>query len=262
MRITRPRATKLSQITIDADIDLGAHSLKVSTIEESVVDAGIAIDGVAIKDANIVAEDITFLWDISKRFWYQSFSVASEETELRDIFFDQTGAKMYLVGVSSNAVHEYDLSTPWDISSAVWLQLFSVLARETSATGVFFDPTGTKMYIIGAGDDEVNEYDLGTPWDISSAVWLQLFDVSGEEINPAGLFFKPDGAVMYIVGDGEQGINEYHLSTPWDISSAIWVLRFVVSAQETVPGGIFFDPTGAKMFISGSQADEVNEYDL
>ena len=42
MRITRPRATSLSQIKINVDLDMGAHSITL--------DAGQTVDGVDISE--------------------------------------------------------------------------------------------------------------------------------------------------------------------------------------------------------------------
>ena len=67
---------------------------------------------------------------------------------------------MYTIGSNGDTVDEYDLSTAWDISTAVYLQEFSVVAKETVPQGLFFKPDGTKMYTIGSNDDTVDEYDL------------------------------------------------------------------------------------------------------
>ena len=67
---------------------------------------------------------------------------------------------MYVVGASGDDVNEYDLSVAWDVSSAVYLQAFSVAAQENYPTGMFFKPDGTKMYVVGASGDDVNEYDI------------------------------------------------------------------------------------------------------
>jgi hypothetical protein len=40
-----------------------------------------------------------------------------------------------LLGFSGDDVNEYDLSTAWDISTASYLQNFSVIAQETSPQG-------------------------------------------------------------------------------------------------------------------------------
>ncbi|MGB2762381.1 MAG: hypothetical protein WBC21_02465 [Minisyncoccales bacterium] len=150
----------------------------------------------------------------------------------------------------------------WDVSSAEWLQAFYVGGEETFPTEIFFKPDGTKMYIIGYSGDDVNEYDLDTPWDVSTAVWLQLFYVGGEETFPTGLFFKPDGTKMYVMGSNGDDVNEYDLDTPWDISTAVWLQAFYVGGEETSPYGLFFKPDGTKMYVVGIDSGNVNEYDL
>ena len=67
---------------------------------------------------------------------------------------------MYIVGNTGNDVNEYDLSTAWDISTAVYLQNFSVATEDVTPTGIFFNPDGSKMYVVGEAGDDINEYDL------------------------------------------------------------------------------------------------------
>jgi DNA-binding beta-propeller fold protein YncE len=204
--------------------------------------------------------DLSTAWDISTASYLQNFSVAAQETLPRGLFFKPDGTKMYICGSSGDDVNEYNLSTAWDISTASYLQNKSVAAQETSPTGLFFKPDGTKMYIVGSTGDDVNEYNLSTAWDISTASYLQNFSVAAQEGVPNGLFFKPDGLKMYIVGDVGNDVNEYDLSTAWDISTASYLQNFSVQAQETSPTGLFFKPDGAKMYIVGIVG--VNEYDL
>ena len=118
---------------------------------------------------------------------------------------------MYMVGVNSDAVHEYDLSSAWNINSAVFLQNFSVAAQETEPRGLFFKPDGTKMYVVGAIGEDVNEYDLSSAWDISSAVFLQTFSVAAQDILPQSVFFKPDGTKMYVIGATGDAVWSYDL---------------------------------------------------
>jgi anthranilate phosphoribosyltransferase len=190
------------------------------------------------------------------------FSVFAQETTPTSIFFKPDGLKMYIVGTTGDDVNEYNLSTAWDISTASYLQVFSVAAQETNPTGVFFKPDGLKMYIVGITGDDVNEYNLSAAWDVSTASYLQVFSIAAQETNPRSVFFKADGLKMYIVGSTGDDVNEYNLSTAWDVSTASYLQNFSVSAQETEPRGLFFKPDGLKMYIVGSTGDDVNEYDL
>ena len=190
------------------------------------------------------------------------FNVGPQEANTTGIFFKPDGTKMYVIGTSGDDVNEYDLSTAWDISAASYLQNFSVSSQEDNPRGLFFKPDGTKMYVTGSTGDDVNEYTLSTPWDISTASYLRVFSVSSQETNPTGLFFKPDGTKMYVIGTIGDDVNEYNLSTPWVVTTASYVQNFSVSAQETTPQAIFFKPDGTKMYVIGTAGDDVNEYDL
>jgi hypothetical protein len=79
-----------------------------------------------------------------------------------------------------------------------------VLGQETFVQDLFFKSDGAKMYVVGSIGDDVNEYDLSTAWDISTASYLQNFSVSAQEISPTSLFFKPDGLKMYVVGSARR----------------------------------------------------------
>jgi len=250
---------------------------------------------------NVNEYSLSSAWDISTASYVQNFSVASQETGPGGVFFKPDGTKMYICGAIGDEVNEFGLSSAWDISTASYVQNFSIAAQESNARVVFFHPDGsgfyvvgttndtvyqytiggfsvaaqtqdleslffkpdgTKMYILDTNGDEVNEYDLSTAWDILTASYLQNFSVATQDTSPTGLFFKPDGTKMYILGNNGDDVNEYNLSSAWNISTASYVQNFSVSTQDTSPTGLFFKPDGTKMYILGNTGDDVNEYDL
>ena len=207
--------------------------------------------------------DLGTYFDTSTAVFLQSFSVAAQDVTPQNLFFKPDGTKMYTLGAANNRdVSEYNLSTAWDVSTASHSQNFSVNPQEVSPKGLFFKPEGDKMYIIGTSGDDVNEYDLSTPWDISTASFNQNFSVSAQETSPQDVFFKPDGTKMYVLGSGGDDVNEYDLSTAWDISTASFLQLFSVLSQMTAPKGIFFKPDGTETFVVGSTSDKVFTYSL
>jgi sugar lactone lactonase YvrE len=206
--------------------------------------------------------DLSIPWLVSSAGYVQNFSIGSQETAAAGLSFKPDGTKMYVSGATGSDVNEYTLSSAWDISTASYVQNFSVVTEETNPTGLFFKPDGTKMYVLGALGDDVNEYNLSTAWDISSASYVQTFSVKSQETAPSDLFFKPDGTKMYVVGSSGDDVNEYNLSTPWDVSTASYVQNFFVSAQETSPTGLFFKPDGSGFYVVGSGTDEVHQYTI
>jgi len=206
--------------------------------------------------------DLSTAWDISTASYTQNFSISTQGLSPRELFFKPDGTKMYVVERSSATVNEYNLSAAWDISTASYLQNLSVGAQEAGVLGLFIRSDGAKMYITGTSGDEVNEYNLSTAWNISTASHVQNFSVSAQDAAPTGLFFKTDGTKMYVAGVVGQDINEYSLSSSWDISTSSYVQNFSVSTQDTAPYGLVFKPDGTKMYIVGGAGGDINEYDV
>jgi len=196
--------------------------------------------------------DLAVAWDISTASFLQSFSVAARDATPSGLFFKPDGLKMYFVGSTNDRIYEYNLSTAWNISTAVFAQDIGIGAQETVPTGLFFKPDGAKMYIVGSSGDDVNEYDLPSAWNIGSATYFQSFSFSAFETTPSGLFFKPDGTTMYVIGTSGDDVNEFSLSSAWNVASASYVKNFSVFAQINNPTGVFFKPDGTKMFVIGN----------
>ena len=105
--------------------------------------------------------------------------------------------------------------------------------------------------MLGQGQDLVNEYTLTTGFDLSTASFTRSFDLSGQENAPYGLAFNNDGTKMFITGWTGDDVNEYTLSTGFNVSTASFVDSFSVSAQETRPSAVQFDSDGTTMYVLG-----------
>ena len=191
-----------------------------------------------------------------------SFSVAGQETEPHGIAFNTDGTKMFIVGLNGDDVNEYALSTGFSISTASYTQAFSVAAQDLNPNSIAFNADGTKMFVLGLSGLDVNEYALSTGFNVSTASFTQLFSVSAQDTNPGGLAFNTDGTKMYVTGKAGDDVNEYALTTGFDLSTASYTQRFSVSAQELNPTGITFNTDGTKMYVAGATGQDVNEYAL
>jgi DNA-binding beta-propeller fold protein YncE len=209
---------------------------------------------------NVVEYSLSTAWDIATASFSQSLSVSSQDLAPAKVRFKPDGTKMFVLGGSGDDVNEYDLSTAWDISSATYSQNFSVFSQESTPRGLFFKPDGTKMYVIGTSGDDVNEYNLSTAWDVSTASYNQNFSVSGQESSPTDVFFKSDGTVMFVIGFSGDDINRYTLSTAWDVSTASYQDTADVSAQDTNPHGLFIKSDGLEIFMFGRQSATAFKY--
>ena len=161
-------------------------------------------------------------WDLSTASYDSvSFSVAAEDNSPLGIFFKPDGSKMYVsAGFLAGDVYQYTLSTAWDLSTASYDSVsHDVSSQSNSPTGIFFKPDGAKMYMIGSTTDSVYQYTLSTAWDLSTASYDSVnFSVTTEDTSPEGIFFKPDGAKMYMVGSVSDTIFQYSTARPYQDS--------------------------------------------
>ena len=192
-----------------------------------------------------------------------SFSVSGQDTDPYGLFFKPDGTVMYVAGDAGNDINQYSLSSAWDISTASFVQNFSVSVQESAPSGVFFKPDGTKMYVVGTATDAVYQYSVSTAWDISTASYDSVsFNVGSQDTFPLDLSFKPDGTKMFVIGKTGDSVYEYDLSTAWVLSSASFSGSFSVASQETGPQGLFISPTGVDLFVVGAASASVNYYTL
>ena len=154
-------------------------------------------------------------------------------------------------------------SVGYSLSSASYdSKSFSVASQDTNPYGCFFKPDGTKMYMVGDINNSVYQYSLSTSWDVSTASYDSvIFSIGSQEALPTGIFFKPDGSKMYISGQGGDDLNQYSLSTAWDISTATYTnVSLDVTGVATNPYQIAFKPDGIKMFVISPTTDGVFQY--
>lgn len=192
-----------------------------------------------------------------------SSSAITQDAALQDLSFSSDGTKMYICGRNNDTVYQYTLSTAWNVSTALYAnKSYYIGGQEGSLSDIFFKADGLKFYIIGFASDQVHQYSLSTAWDISTASYDNLeFSVSSQENNPRGLTFKPDGTKMFIIGQTADAIQEYALSTAWNVSSASYTSTFSTSSQLTNNQALFFAPDGYKVWATGAD-DVIYQYIL
>ncbi len=138
---------------------------------------------------------------------------------------------------------------------------FSVNSEETTPNGLSFNNDGTKMFIVGHQGDDVNEYTLSTGFDLSTATFVDSFDVSSEDDDARHAQFNQNGTKMFVLGKENDRVCEYTLDTGFDVSTATFVDCASVS-EEGQPDELEFSPDGTKMFVVGESGDDINEYTL
>ena len=199
----------------------------------------------------------------------QTLSVSTQEGAASDVFLGDSGTKLYITGSISDKVHQYDLSTAYDLTTASFNQ--SITTRPSGFTesvpwSLHFKSDGTKMYVVGKNTDSVGEFDLSTAWDISTATFIQSFSFASQSTAVDAFTMSADGTKMYH-GDGYNGtIYRYSLSTAWDVSTASYEgatdLESIPNAPSNVNTyGMCFDTAGDRLYVTDS-SDKLHQFSL
>ena len=77
------------------------------------------------------------------------------------------------------------------------------------------------MFVVGSQNDRVYEYTLGTGFDLTTASYTDYELVSAQETSPSDVTFNTDGTKMFVLGWTGRDVNEYTLSTGFDLSSTV-----------------------------------------
>ncbi len=193
-----------------------------------------------------------------------SKSITAEETAPTGLFLSPDGLNMYVNGSTGDDVNQYTLSTAWNVSTATFVRLFSTSAQDSAPNDIFFKPDGLSMFILGQTNDTVFQYTLSSAFNISTASYAsKSFSVTSQEGTPTGLWFKPDGTVMYVIGSTTDTVFQYTLGTAWDVSTASYSgISFSIASQESAPVQVNLSADGTKMWITGSTGDDITQYAL
>ena len=204
--------------------------------------------------------EIINVWNIKNATLRHSFNITAQCTNPTGIFFRLDGLKMYAIGKRSDRVHEYDLSTAWDISTATFKHSFNVDLQSLNPSDLYFSSDGTTMYVTDNVSGDIFGYVLSTPWNVTTATYsTNIIIVTGV---PSSVTFDGTGHKMYILTMDTTLIEEFDLSTAWDVTTAIYKHSFNVGLHITSPMSVSFSPDGLKFYVIGGDPKKVIAYRL
>lgn len=194
----------------------------------------------------------------------KSLSTNAEDNTPQGIFFKPDGKMVFVVGDSNNRVYQYNLTTPWDVSTGSYASVsFLISAQVTDPRDIYFRTDGLRFYVLDNATDSVYEYTMSTAWDISTAAYsTKFFSIATQEDSAGGLYFKPDGLAMFVAGQTNDKIWRYNLSTAWDVTTAVANSSMSIEAEEPQSYSLTFTNDGAYMLVVGRVTAKVTCYSL
>jgi DNA-binding beta-propeller fold protein YncE len=178
------------------------------------------------------------------------------------VYFNLDGTKMFVTDATNSGIFQYELSPGFDLSTASHAGVVFSTSNETSkAVGLAFNPDGTKMFVLSQeGSNDVLQYTLSTGFDITTASYDSVsFPTSGQESNALGLAFSTDGKRMFVCGWAGDDVNQYSLTTGFDLSTASFD-SITVNSPNNITTGVAFSNDGTKMFICDGGGNSVYQF--
>ena len=92
----------------------------------------------------------------------------------------------------------------------------------------------------------------------------KLDELSKKFIELRSLAFKYDGTRMYVTGNETEVVQQFTLSTPWDVTSATKdsTESPALTGKEGKPRSIQFNSDGTIFYIGGNGTDSIHKYTL
>ena len=114
-------------------------------------------------------------WSLSTAYDISTASTSRDTTmyignwaAMRSITFSPDGHKMFLGDAKNDKIHQYSLTTAFDLSATVTHDgSLSLLNSQTQPMGITFGAGGTRLFVHETdGNDMVHEYHLRTPYNL------------------------------------------------------------------------------------------------
>ena len=145
------------------------------------------------------------------------------------------------------------------------VKTFSIASQETVPTDIAFSSDGTKMYTLGDGSNGIDEWALSTAWDVTTASFTAFTSTSSQDTTPTSFFFKPDGTRLWVLGDTNDRIYEYDLSTAWDTTTITYnsvsaLLSGGVANSQLLPEAMTWSSDGLSIIVYSANLRYLNKF--
>ena len=221
----------VSEIALSTPYDTSTASLNAGLFvnnEESNLrglafnNTGTALYVIGANGDEINGYDLSSAYDLSSTITTTTgspFDISNEDDNPTDLFFNNDGTKLYVVGNTGNDINQYSLSPAYDLTDAIAANLDVVyeldggsgLNIDTAPLGAIFNDDGSKLFVAGNSGNDINEISLSVAYDLSTGTITNTatYSVSSEETNITDVAFNADGSKFFIVGTNGDDMNQY-----------------------------------------------------
>ncbi|MDA9882413.1 hypothetical protein N9D25_01070 [Alphaproteobacteria bacterium] len=209
-------------------------------------------------------------FSLSNPTFVTSYDASGDDTNLRGIALKSDFSQMFLAGAQNDKVYSYNFSKNLALGTGSFasadvgktIEANSGAFVLTATDGSYVETTAPTSYAQVAsgswgmfgvvynttdGDLELSSY-IGGYYDIANSAYSNN-SLTVSYGNTTGTFISSDGTKLYILGESNEIVLQYALSTPFDPSSGTFVYGLNIALQGSVWRDLTFNNDGTKMYL-------------
>lgn len=191
-----------------------------------------------------------------------SIASLSGEGTPSDVTFKTDGTSFYVSGTTIDRVIQYNMSEAWNVNTASQGLSFNANSAlsVTNLQALQLSRDGTYLYFIDSGVDKVYQCALSEAWNVNTATYLTEKSIVAFDGGPTGLYFNANGTSMYMIGNSNDRVKEFRLSTAWNVNTAtIYANSSNFNVFSPSATGLTFANNGSMLYIVDSTYDLVHQ---
>jgi hypothetical protein len=97
-------------------------------------------------------------WDITTIEWVYTLDISDQENAVRGLEMIEDGSIMLLMDTGRSEVLQYELSVPYDLKTARYVNAFDVSAQTSNPRGLSIRPDFEFFYVTGTDNQKIYQY--------------------------------------------------------------------------------------------------------
>lgn len=127
------------------------------------------------------------------------------------------------------------------------------------------DPDRTKLYTLDTNNENIVQYDLAEPGNLSTATLNETFNYGGlltQFDNPQKIYVGPKGLQMYVFDYGDNNLIHLSMDSSHDMSTLTIDQEEDVSSEVAGDWDVAVTSDGLRLFLFNAQTDEAVGYQM
>ena len=179
------------------------------------------------------------------------------------IWWDKSGAKLFVTDDGSAVITQYQMNSAWDLAgSGVYVGDFDTSSYDMQPHGIHFSEDETRVFFAGHQNDSIYQFTSNNAASIvDSMTYDGSFYVGSYDTTPTGVALSPDGKKMYVPGMDTSRVYQFTLTDSFSITGGVTFDGSVdISVLDNSIQGIAVNDGGKRFHLVGNQSDAIFQF--